>query len=101
MPVPLRIPCPHCGKVLHQKRDGRCPECGGPVSAHVEAVRGREERIEKIVAIIGTALVILVSLFTGGLGLVEGVVMYAAAGGGMFYFCKKNFKTNREAWENR
>lgn len=99
MPVPLRIPCPHCGRILHHKREGRCPECGGVVSAHVEAVRAREARIEKIVAIIGTALVILVSLFTSGLGLVEGIVMYAAAGAVMFYLAKKTFKPNRQSEE--
>jgi hypothetical protein len=65
----------------------------------VATVREREERIEKIVAIIGTALVILVSLLTGGLGLVEGVVIYAAAGAVMFYLAKKTFKPNRQREE--
>jgi len=65
----------------------------------VEAVRGREERIEKVVAVIGTALVILVSLLTNGLGLVEGVVMYVAAGAVMFYLAKKTFKPNRQPKE--
>jgi len=100
MPVPLRIPCPHCGKVLYRKREGRCPECGGVVSAHVDAVRDREERIEKVVAVVGTALVILVFLLTSGLGLVEGVMMYAGAGAAMFYLAKKTFKPNRRNEEN-
>jgi ribosomal protein L37E len=95
MPVPFRIPCPQCGKILYHKREGRCLECGGVVSAHVDAVRKREERIEKIVAVIGTALVILVSLLTGSIGLVEGIMMYAAAGAAMFYLAKKTFKPNR------
>lgn len=99
MPLARRIPCPHCGKILYHKRAGRCPACGGAVSAHVATVREREERIEKIVAIIGTALVILVSLLTGGLGLVEGVVIYAAAGAVMFYLAKKTFKPNRQREE--
>jgi len=99
MPVPLRIPCPHCGKILYHKREGRCSECAGVVSAHVNAVRDREERIEKIVAVIGTALVILVFLLTSGLGLVEGIVMYAAAGAVMFYLAKKTFKPNRQSSE--
>jgi uncharacterized paraquat-inducible protein A len=99
MPVPLRIPCPQCGKVLYHKREGRCPECGGVVSAHVDAVREREERIEKIVAVIGTALVILVSLLTSSIGLVEGIMMYAAAGAAMFYLAKKTFKPNRHSEE--
>ncbi len=99
MPVPLRIPCPHCGKILYHKREGRCPACGEAVSAHVGAVREREERIEKVVAVIGTALVVLVSLLTSGLGLVEGIVMYAAAGAAMFYLAKKTFKPNRQSEE--
>ena len=68
---PLRIPCPQCGKILYQKRNGRCSECGTRVSAHVEAVRDREERIEKVVAVIGTALVVLVLMLAGGVGLFE------------------------------
>jgi len=95
MPLTLRIPCPHCGKILYRKRAGCCPECGHPVSAHVEGVRSREERIEKIAAVIGTALVLLVFLLTSGLGLVEGIAMYAAAGAVMFYAAKKTFKPNR------
>lgn len=99
MPLALRIPCPHCGKTLHRKRAGRCPACGGAVSAHVTAAHDREERIEKAVAVIGTALVILVSLLTSGLGLVEGIMMYAAAGAAMFYLAKKTFKPNRHPEE--
>ena len=99
MPLALRISCPHCGKVLYHKRAGSCPECGGAVSTHVEAVRNREERIEKIVAVIGTALVVFVSLLTSGVGLVEGVIMYAAAGAAMFYLAKKTFKPNRQSGE--
>ena len=99
MPLALRIPCPHCGKILYRKRAGRCPACGGAVSVHVTTVRDREERIEKIVAVIGTALVIVVSLLTSGMGLVEGVVMYAAAGAAMFYLAKKTFKPNRQREE--
>ena len=85
--------------MLYRKRDGRCPACGGAISAHVTAVREREERIEKVVAVIGTALVVLVSLLTSGLGLVEGIVMYAAAGAAMFYLAKKTFKPNRQPEE--
>ncbi|MBI3797010.1 MAG: hypothetical protein HY268_08590 [Deltaproteobacteria bacterium] len=67
------------------------------MSAHVDATREREERTEKIVAIVGTALVILVFLLTSGLGLVEGIVMYAVAGVVMFYVAKKTFKPNRQS----
>lgn len=65
------------------------------MSAHVEEVRGREERIEKIVAVIGTALVVLVLMLAGGVGLVEGILMYGAAGAAMFYLAKKTFKPNQ------
>ena len=59
------------------------------MSAHVEEVRGREERIEKVVAVIGTALVVLVLMLAGGVGLVEGILMYGVAGAAMFYLAKK------------
>lgn len=96
MPLPLRIPCPECGKILYKKRAGRCLVCGTLVSAHVEEARDREERIEKIIAIVGTGLVLFVFLFSGGVGLLEGVVMYAAAGAAMFYAAKKTFKSNSQ-----
>ena len=65
------------------------------MSAHVEAVRDREERIEKVVAVIGTALVVLVLMLAGGVGLFEGILMYGVAGAVMFYLAKKTFKPNR------
>ena len=99
MPLHLRVPCPQCGKVLYRKLAGRCPACGSPVTAHVTAVREREDRIEKIVAVLGTALVILVFLLFGGLGLMEGVVTYAVAGAVIFYMAKKTFKPNRQREE--
>jgi hypothetical protein len=61
------------------------------VAAHVQAARSREERIEKVVAVIGTALVVLVFAFTTGLGLVEGIAAYAGAGALMFYLARKTF----------
>jgi hypothetical protein len=57
----------------------------------VQAVRDREERIERIVAIVGTALVVAVLGMTAGLGLVEGVLAYAGAGAVMFYLARKTF----------
>jgi hypothetical protein len=57
----------------------------------VQAVRDREERIERVVAIVGTALVVVVLGFTAGLGLVEGVLAYAGAGAVMFYLARKTF----------
>jgi hypothetical protein len=74
-----------------RKPGGRCPSCGAPVAEHVRAVRAREERIEKVVAVIGTALVLAVFALTAGLGLIEGVAMYAAAGALMFYLARKTF----------
>ncbi len=65
------------------------------MSAHVEEVRGREERIEKVVAVVGTALVVLVLMLAGGVGLIEGILMYGAAGAAMFYLAKKTFKPNQ------
>ena len=62
------------------------------VATFVQAARAREERIERVVAVIGTALVLLVFTFTAGLGLVEGVVAYGGAGAVMFYLAKKTFR---------
>ena len=70
---------------------GRCPSCGTAVAEHVQAVRAREERIERVLAVIGTVLVLGVFAMTAGLGLVEGVAMYAAAGAIMFYLARKTF----------
>ena len=74
-----------------RKPGGRCPSCGAPVAAHVQAARSREERIEKVVAVIGTALVLAVFALTAGLGLVEGIAAYAGAGALMFYLARKTF----------
>ena len=63
---------------------------------HVAHVRAREERIEKIVAVIGTVLVLGVLLLAGVRGLFEGIMMYAAAGAAMFYLAKKTFRPNKE-----
>ena len=95
MPVPLRIACPQCGQTLYRKRAGRCPTCGTAVSAHVEQTRKREERIEKILAVIGTGLVLTVFVLSGGIGLLEGVAVYAIAGAALFYAAKKTFTPNR------
>jgi hypothetical protein len=57
----------------------------------VVATRNREERIEKVVAIVGTVLVLALFTLTAGLGLVEGVAMYAAAGAIMFYLARRTF----------
>ncbi len=62
------------------------------MAQHVEATRAREERIERIVAVIGSALVVLVFAVTTGLGLIEGVLAYAGAGALVFYAARKTFR---------
>ena len=61
------------------------------VALHVQTVRDREERIERVVAVIGTVLVVGVLAMTAGLGLVEGALAYAGAGAVMFYLARKTF----------
>jgi len=92
VPLRLRIACPHCGERLVRKPGGRCPACGGEVARHVQGAQAREERIERVVAVIGTGLVLLVFVFTAGLGLLEGVLAYGGAGALMFFLAKKTFR---------
>jgi len=92
VPLRSRVSCPHCGVELVRKPAGRCPACGGEVARHVAAVRTREERIERIVAVIGTALVLIVFGFTAGLGLAEGVLAYVGAGAVIFFLARKTFR---------
>jgi hypothetical protein len=80
MPIASQIRCPQCDVVLVRKPGGRCPQCGADVRAHVEHERDRETRIEQVVAIISTVLVVGLSLFVGGCTVVEGVIAYAVAG---------------------
>jgi predicted RNA-binding Zn-ribbon protein involved in translation (DUF1610 family) len=91
--VPLRqkIDCPNCGETLIRKPGGRCPSCGTGVAQHVQESRDREERIERVVAVVGTGLVAAVFLMTAGIGLIEGVLAYAGAGALMFYLARKTF----------
>lgn len=58
----------------------------------MRAAHAREERIERVVAVVGTGLVVLVFSFTAGLGLLEGVLAYAGAGAVMFFLAKKTFR---------
>jgi hypothetical protein len=92
-PVPLRqrIDCPQCGTTLIRKPGGRCPTCGASVARHVQAERDREERIERVVAVVGTALVVVVFAMTAGLGAIEGIVVYAGVGALLFYLARKTF----------
>ncbi|HYY05554.1 MAG TPA: hypothetical protein VE997_03190, partial [Candidatus Limnocylindria bacterium] len=68
------------------------PACGAAVAEHVQAAQGREERIERVVAVVGSGLVLLVFALTAGLGLVEGVLAYAAAGAAVFFLAKRTFQ---------
>lgn len=91
MPLRQRHRCPGCGAELVRKPGGRCPACGADVTRHIAAERDREERIERVVAVIGTGLVVAVLAFTAGLGLVEGVLAYAGVGAVVFFLAKKTF----------
>jgi len=62
------------------------------VAGHVEAARAREERIERVVAVVGTALVLLVFALTAGLGLIEGVLAYAGVVAAVFFLARKTFR---------
>ncbi len=91
MPVSRKIYCPQCQVRLWRKPGGRCPACGANVTAHVSSERAHEERAEKIVAVVATALVIAVSLFTFGAGIVEGVLAYAGAGAVVWFLARRTF----------
>ena len=93
MPLRTKIECPACHYDLVVKRGGKCPNCGAAISAHVTRVRARERRIEQVVAIIGSLLVLALFLATTGisLGLIEGAAVYALVGAAMFYLARKTF----------
>ena len=91
MPYVTRIDCPRCEKPLIRKTGGRCPSCGETVTLHVARARLREKRIEQVVAIFATLAVLALFLWAGGVGLVEGVLIYAAAGVGVWYWGKGTF----------
>ncbi len=91
MPVSSEIRCPDCEAPLLRKPGGRCPYCGADVRAHVQHERERETRIDQVVAIISTMLVLGVSLFIGGCSLVQGVLAYVVAGAAMWFIARKTF----------
>ena len=95
MPVHNYPPCPGCGEKLIRKPAGRCPHCGAEVAQFVADERDRETRIEQVVAVISTILVVTVMVLGGGLGLFEGVLMYAAAGAFVWYLAKGTFWSRR------
>ena len=91
MPYVSKIDCPRCERPLIRKTGGRCPSCGEIVTAHVARMRHRERRIEQVVAVIATVLVLALFLWAGGAGLVEGVAVYAVAGILVWYWGKGTF----------
>ena len=91
MPLTSQIACPECDAPLVRKPGGRCPNCGADVREHVVQERERETRIERVVAVVSTVLVVGVSLFVGGCTVVEGVIAYAVAGAAMWFLAKRTF----------
>lgn len=91
MPVSSQIACPECDAPLIRKPGGRCPQCGADVREHVLHERAREARIERVVAVVSTILVLGVSLFAGGCTVVEGIIAYAIAGAAMWLIAKRTF----------
>jgi hypothetical protein len=57
----------------------------------VARVRLRERRIEQTVAIVATVLVATLFVWGGGMGLVEGVVIYAVVGLIVWYWGRGTF----------
>jgi endogenous inhibitor of DNA gyrase (YacG/DUF329 family) len=91
VPLTLKVDCPQCETPLVRKPGGRCPVCGTRVADHVSAARDREECIERVVAVVGTVLVLGTFAVTTGLGLFEGVLVYAGTGALIFYLARKTF----------
>ena len=93
MPLRTKIECPVCHHDLIVKRGGKCPNCAAPISEHVARVRARERRIEQIVAIAGSLMVVALFLTTTGvsLGLIEGAAVYIVVGAAVFVLARKTF----------
>jgi len=91
MPLRTKIECPECGADLVVKRGGVCSNCGAHISEHVARVRAREKRIEQIVAVVGTVLVVGVAVVTSGATLLEGIAAYAIVGAVMYYLARRTF----------
>ena len=91
MPLTATVKCPACDAPLVRRPGGRCPHCGVDVREHVQHERERATRIDQVVAIISTVLVLGVSLFVGGCSIVQGVLAYAVAGVVMWLVARKTF----------
>jgi hypothetical protein len=91
LPYIQKIDCPKCEQPLVRKTGGRCSNCGEVVTGHVARERLRQKRTEHVVAIFATAAVLALFLWAGGVGLIEGVLVYAVAGLGIWYWGKGTF----------
>jgi predicted amidophosphoribosyltransferase len=91
MPLRTKIECPKCDADLVVKRGGVCPNCGEQITEHVARARARERRIEQVVAVIATILVLGLLVVTSGVTLLEGVAAYAIVGGVMYYLARRTF----------
>ncbi|MBI4517843.1 MAG: hypothetical protein HY699_18710 [Deltaproteobacteria bacterium] len=92
MPLAQHFDCPECGERLLRKPGGHCPHCGADVREHVAGERKHETRIERIIAVISTLLVLGVSIFAGGCNLIEGILIYAGAGALIWFVAKRTFR---------
>jgi hypothetical protein len=61
------------------------------ITEHVARVRARERRIEQVVAVIGTVLVVGLVVVTSGATLLEGIAVYAIVGAAVFYLARRTF----------
>jgi len=91
MPLRTKIECPNCEADLVVKRGGVCPNCGAPITEHVARMRVRERRIEQVVAVAATVLVIGLYLVTSGASLLEGIAVYATVGAAIFFLARRTF----------
>lgn len=91
MPLRTKIECPRCGADLVVKRGGVCPDCGAVITEHVARARAREKRIEQIVAVVATVLVLGLLLVTSGATLFEGAAVYALVGGVIYFLARRTF----------
>lgn len=57
----------------------------------MQETRTREERIEQVVAIVSTILVLGLFVLTAGLGMVEGILGYAVVGALVWFLAKRLF----------
>ena len=91
MPLRTKIECPSCEADVVVKRGGVCPNCGASITGHVARVRAREKRIEQVVAVVATVLVVGLVVVTSGATLLEGIAAYAIVGAVMYYLARRTF----------